>query len=140
MLKRLAKGLSLKIISLRTAEQTVEAQKRGRIENLKPWKPGESGNPGGRPRKRLIDRELEEMLSSEDSSLAKAIAKALVNRARRGDLKAIQLVAERTEGRPRQAMEVSGPDGERLALEFMTDEQLNERIAQLQAQIAGESK
>jgi hypothetical protein len=24
-----------------------------RIENLKPWKPGQSGNPGGRPKRDL---------------------------------------------------------------------------------------
>jgi hypothetical protein len=122
---------------LRTVEKTVEGKRHGRIENLRPWKPGQSGNPGGRPRKRLIDRELEELLSDSDSSLANAIARALLVRARKGDLKAIQLVVERTEGRPRQAVEVSGPDGNRIALEFMSDEQLNERIAQLQAQLAG---
>jgi hypothetical protein len=29
----------------------------GRIENLKPFKPGQSGNPGGRPKKRPITDE-----------------------------------------------------------------------------------
>lgn len=47
----------------------------GRIENLKPWKPGQSGNPGGRPKGRLIDEALEELLLGNDSELALAIAK-----------------------------------------------------------------
>lgn len=118
----------------------METQRRGRIENLRPWKPGESGNPGGRPRKRLIDRELEELLTKEDSALAKAIAEVLLARARKGDLRAIQLVAERTEGRPRQAMEVSGPEGERLAVEFLTDAQLEERIEELRTKMQGDTK
>ena len=28
----------------------------GRTENLKPWKPGQSGNPGGRPKRDMAQR------------------------------------------------------------------------------------
>ena len=49
----------------------------GHVQNLKPWPKGISGNPGGRPKKKLIDQALEELLLSKDSELALAIAKKL---------------------------------------------------------------
>lgn len=112
----------------------METKMSGRIQNLKPWPKGISGNPGGRPKKRLIDQALEEMLTAKDSALAETIAKALLARARKGDLRAIQMIAERTQGRPRQAMELSGPEGGPLEIEDMTDEQLDERITKLLAE------
>ena len=118
-------------IPLRTVEKTVA----GRIENLKPWKPGQSGNPGGRPKTRLIDEALEELLLSNDSELALAIAKRLLARAKKGELRAIQLVAERVQGRPKRHLEVSGPDGRPLDIHNMTDEELDQRIAELMEEL-----
>ena len=31
-------------------------------ENLRPWRPGQSGNPGGRPKKRVLDEGLKSYL------------------------------------------------------------------------------
>jgi hypothetical protein len=42
--------------------RTLEKIVAGRIENLKPWKPGESGNPGGRPKTKAITAELQCLL------------------------------------------------------------------------------
>lgn len=75
------------------------------------FQPGQSGNPGGRPKKRLIDDLLEELLEQNDSEVAKTIAAALIKKARKGDVKAIQLAAERTQGKAKQAVEVGGPGG-----------------------------
>ena len=74
-------------------------------ESLKPWPKGVSGNPGGRPRKKLIDYALEELLGDNDSELAVAIAKKLLARAKKGEVKAIQLIAERIEGKPQRQAE-----------------------------------
>ena len=115
------------MMSLRTVEKTVA----GRIENLKPWKPGQSGNPGGRPKRKLIDEALEELLLRNDSELALAIAKKLLARAKTGEVKAIQLVAERVQGKPKRQLELSGPDGGPLDIHNMTDEELDQRIAEL---------
>ena len=46
-------------------------------------------------------------------------------------MKAIQLVAERVQGKPRAKMEVSGPDGGELQLLNMTDDQIDQRMAEL---------
>ncbi len=39
----------------------------GRVENLRPWQPGQSGNPGGRPKKKPITEELERPLDTDPS-------------------------------------------------------------------------
>jgi hypothetical protein len=113
-------------------EANNEAGKARRLANLRPpFKPGQSGNPGGRPKRRLIDEALTELLLTEDSKIAEAIARALVRKAKRGDLRAIQLTAERVQGKPKQAMELSGVDGEPMRFENMSNEQLDSRLKEL---------
>lgn len=89
---------------------------RGNVENLKPFKPGQSGNPGGRPKKKLIDEVLAELLGAKNSADAKRIAKALIRNAASGDSKAAKLIAERTQGKPLQKVEVTGNDGGPVSL------------------------
>lgn len=40
------------------------SQNTGRVENLKPWKPGQSGNPGGRPKG--IHRRIRELYPEDE--------------------------------------------------------------------------
>jgi hypothetical protein len=84
------------------------------------FKPGQSGNPDGRPKKRLIDDLLEEILGNNESEVAGVIAQALVKRARKGDVRAIQLAVERTQGKARQPVEVSGPGGGPVAIQIVS--------------------
>lgn len=92
------------------------------LANLRPWKPGQSGNPSGRPRKRLLDWALEEQLEALDSAQAAVIAAKLLKKAANGDVRAAQLIAERTEGKPKQKVEVTGAEGSPVSLtvEFVT--------------------
>jgi hypothetical protein len=97
--------------------------------NLKPFKPGESGNPGGRKRKPMLDRMLEEALTNDDSETAKKIADKLIELAKKGSLAAIKLIAERTEGRPQK----NAADGAKDAGAQLTKEQVQARLAELLA-------
>ena len=86
----------------------------GRIENLKPWQPGQSGNPGGRPRTAPITELLRELLQKpypgdkQNRTYAHKIAEAMLKRASQGDVRAAREVADRTEGRAMQSVIVGG--------------------------------
>lgn len=76
-----------------------------------PFEKGQSGNPGGRPKETKDVRELARKHSQE------AIEK-LVHWMREGDAKsssaAAQALLDRAWGRPHQAHEHSGPDGDAI--------------------------
>jgi hypothetical protein len=121
------------------------------VQNLKPWPKGVSGNPGGRPKKKLITDELERLLEQEapeanGKSWATVIAEALLNQARRGDVRAIAELANRIEGKPLQPVELSGDDdldmlAERMekarkrVLADMSDEELSGKLKQLKTEL-----
>jgi hypothetical protein len=97
---------------------------KGKIENLRPpWKPGESGNPSGRPKKRPLSdtsgefagRRLPEELRLQrglwdGATFADAVTQALFMSATNGDVSAARELREGIEGkaseRPR---EIPGP-------------------------------
>ncbi len=93
---------------------------------LKPWPKGVSGNPGGRKRKPMLDRMLEEALTKNDSVTAKEISEKLIAMAKHGSLAAIKLIAERTEGTPLRHVAEGGAKEPQLS-----KEQINARLAQL---------
>ena len=76
----------------------------GRVENLKPWAKGVSGNPGGRPRTAPITELLRELLQkpcpgdTQNRTYAHKIAEAMLKRTSQGDVRAAREVADRTEG------------------------------------------
>jgi Family of unknown function (DUF5681) len=125
---------------------------KGKIENLRPpWKPGESGNVSGRPRRLPISERYAAIaelpvpdylpgalkLSPAEKKVVKTYGDALaLNQFRaaiKGKTDAAREIADRLEGRSRQAVEVSGPEGGAIDVQFMSDEQLDARIAELQA-------
>src|SRR5262249_6157155 len=72
------------------------------------FKPGQSGNPGGRPRTAKVSEACRDKLASfipgdaEGRTYAEGIADKLVQLALRGDIRAAQELADRAEGRPSQ--------------------------------------
>jgi len=72
------------------------------------FKPGQSGNPGGRPRTAKLSEACRAKLESpipgdaESRSYAEAIADKLAQLALKGDIRAAQELADRAEGRPSQ--------------------------------------
>jgi hypothetical protein len=121
------------------------------VQNLKPWPKGVSGNPGGRPKKKLVSDELERLLQIEapdagGRTWATVIAEALLQQARKGDVRAIAELTNRIEGKPLQPVEL-GVDTEletlaerleearRRVLGEMTDEDLNSRLKRLKGEL-----
>src|SRR6266404_248520 len=111
-----------------SAENTGEnTEKRGRIENLRPpWAKGESGNPGGRPRKLLLTDDLRQEL--EDPKVRKAVVKALIDKAKKGSRQHFQEIADRVEGKPAQRIELGGFDGGNIGL---TIDDIDRRLEEL---------
>lgn len=83
--------------------------------NLRPWRPGQSGNPAGRPPGPdcLTDclRELAGQPSTGGQTHAQRLAVVLWRKAEAGDLRACALILDRLDGRPAQAVSVTGPGG-----------------------------
>ena len=74
------------------------------------FRPGHSGNPGGRPASRSINaaiRERLEYVGDDGLSRAERIAALLVSMAEAGDLRAIREVLDRSEGKPTQAVHLN---------------------------------
>jgi hypothetical protein len=123
----------------------------GHAHNLKPWPKGVSGNPGGRPKKKLVTDELERLLEAEapeagGRTWATVIAEALLHQARKGDVRAITELINRIEGKPLQPVELGmDSDLEILAekleearkrvLAEMSDEELNSRLKRLKGEL-----
>ncbi len=75
------------------------------------FKPGASGNPNGRPKLTILSEALRAELAlsvpgASEETQAEAIAKALVASAMKGDVSAAREIADRTEGKPKQAIDV----------------------------------
>ena len=105
---------------------------------LRPWQPGQSGNPGGRPKKLPITDALRELVDKgavpqkKAATLAGQLAQQLVRAALKGKMAPLVEVIDRIEGKARQRIEQSGPDGGPIPLELPgTREEVEHRIQEL---------
>ena len=91
----------------------MESKRRGRIENLKPWKPGQSGNPGGRPKRDVASEIARAVFEGNEEAIYRAMCKALL----KGSPRLFVALAERAYGRLRESVKLSGMEGlaERVA-------------------------
>ena len=81
---------------------------RANIQNLKPFKKGKSGNPKGRPKKLPdIDELLDKVLGTDGKgkSEAEAILTALMAKAKKGDVRAAEVLLDRAYGKVKQTIE-----------------------------------
>lgn len=92
--------------------------KRG---NKYAWKKGQSGNPDGVSKARLLSEAyraaLKESPYDDPRTYAAIVAAAIVKAAASGDVAAARELADRTEGRPRQAVDISTDDRMRQVIE-----------------------
>lgn len=86
------------------------AGKGGNISPATQFKPGQSGNPKGRPKLPDIKELLAKVLGDEKDgkSAAEAILAALRAKAARGDVRAAELLLDRAYGKPKQDIELEG--------------------------------
>jgi hypothetical protein len=82
-----------------------------RLSNLKPFKPGQSGNPAGRPKSVTLSEAIRLQLAKKvsdgsDYTYAEAIAQVLCVAAVKGNVNAAREIADRTEGKPKQSVDL----------------------------------
>jgi hypothetical protein len=83
------------------------------LENLKPWQPGQSGNPAGRPRRRPVTDILLDLLDEEDAGgriAADEVARAWLKAAREGSYQHLKELLDRTEGKVPAPVEQAEPN------------------------------
>lgn len=86
-------------------------KKKGNIENLTPFPKGTSGNPNGRPKKLPeLDDLLDDVLSdkSKGKTEAELILLSLIKEAKKGNVRAAEVLLERAFGKVKQDIGISG--------------------------------
>ena len=81
---------------------------------IKPrWKPGQSGNPKGRPKKKyslvsLLKEALEKLCPADKKkrTWAEVLTESLLVKAAKGDMTAQKIIWEYIEGKPKQEIEI----------------------------------
>jgi hypothetical protein len=81
------------------------------LKNLRSWKKGQSGNPGGRPKRPITDAYEAQLIKPVKGDLqkrtyAEMIAAAQIRKALRGNTMAAKEITDRIEGKARQALDV----------------------------------
>jgi len=86
----------------------------------RPFQPGQSGNPNGRPKVKPFRNALSEALKAAggDDEMLRAVALALVSKAKEGDVPAIKELADRLDGKVAQA--IIGGDEDDPAIRTIT--------------------
>lgn len=102
------------------------------LANLRTFKPGQSGNPGGKPKSKILTDSLRLCLDEKDAkgiTNAEKLARALVDRALTGDVSAYREIADRIEGKSPLEADVRVLD--RQSLESMWHELVTDAQATL---------
>ena len=101
------------------------------IQNLKPYKKGQSGNVNGRPRKLpQLDALLSDILGAETTdgkTEAHQVLEALLKAAKKGNVNAANAILSRAYGQPKAPIEFSNGASEeaRAQVEALTPEQMD---------------
>lgn len=103
-------------------------------ENLvQPWGPGESGNPGGRPKgSRSWHTVLKERFAQGKITQEK-VADAIIKKANRGNTKAAEMIWDRMDGKPKETHSVEST-AKVIPLDEIANPQLKQEL--LEAELA----
>lgn len=99
-------------------------------ERLKPYqfKPGQSGNPNGRPKKDAAQDIARRIFENNPEAVYTALGKALL----KGNAYAFKELAERAYGKLTEKRELTGANGGPVEFKEANESDINERIAQLE--------
>jgi hypothetical protein len=92
-----------------------------------PWKPGESGNPGGRPKTKLITEAYRALLDKpfpgdpQGRTGAELIALAMLKEAIKGKVNAASELADRIEGKAAQSVTLGGDPDNPVTVRTLSD-------------------
>jgi hypothetical protein len=98
-------------INKTTLEESAKAVEKQKPAHL--WKPGESGNPTGKKKgtrhfSTLIREAITKVATDTGTSDDKEIVRALVEKAKAGDLKAVDMVLDRVDGKAEETINLDG--------------------------------
>jgi hypothetical protein len=84
----------------------------GRPPKEHQWKPGQSGNPGGRPKGESITATLRRLLEQEHNgkSVQEILAEKVLREALSGKYSFVKELLDRLDGRPNQKVELATPE------------------------------
>ena len=74
------------------------------------FKPGESGNPAGNPKSKRFYAALDRAIIQEDRKRLRAAAEKLLSLAAEGEQWAVQMLADRLDGKAAQSVTISGDE------------------------------
>ena len=93
-------------MNTKTKDEKTSADKQPTIG--KPFLPGQSGNPAGRPPgKKYISEAMREYLEANPGKL-KEMVQAAVDKSLEGDIMALKEIADRTEGKVKDELKLTG--------------------------------
>jgi hypothetical protein len=78
------------------------------MRNLIPFKPGQSGNPRGRPKGSGVTDRLKRILAEDDGKVSEALAKSMLQAALRGDHRFVKEILDRVEGKVTDKLDIDG--------------------------------
>lgn len=76
-----------------------------------PFAPGQSGNPAGYRREAKFAAALERAIAQDKAQRLRDAAEKLLDLAAAGEQWAVKELADRLDGKPKQATELTGPNG-----------------------------
>ena len=121
-----------------------QREKRAGGVTGKGFQPGVSGNPNGRPRTAKFSEAARGLLAEIDARTGETNAECLVRhcfkKAKQGSPRHLELLLAYVEGRPKQGVELSGPDGGAMRFENMSDVEIDARLNALMEKYREEKK
>ena len=96
--------------------------------------PGQSGNPQGRPRTAKFSdaaRRLTEEIGENGMTGAEQLAEYCFRQALKGSVRHAELFLAYTEGKPKQGVELSGPNGDAMKFKNMSLLKIDSRLEEL---------